>query len=103
MQEASKFFTEFNASHDGGELHLEVLSSGVITEEEISWLVEKQQQFTRLEEATALRLGRLLDRGNVQMGCRLRSSQPSRKGHQQLTCEEWIEPLGRCRHMPSLG
>jgi len=63
LQEASKFFTEFNASHDGGELHLEVLSSGVITEEEISWLVEKQQQFTRLEEATALRLGRLLDRG----------------------------------------
>ncbi|MEB3264311.1 MAG: hypothetical protein VKJ66_08075 [Synechococcus sp.] len=54
-----------------GELFLEVLASGVITPAELSWVTAEQQRFSRLEEATALRLGRLLDEGVIQLGCRL--------------------------------
>jgi hypothetical protein len=54
-----------------GELYLESLSTGVITPSELSWIVEGQERFSRLEEATALRLGRLLDQGGIQLGCRI--------------------------------
>ena len=54
-----------------GLLFLESLSSGVITQSELSWLTQQQDSFSRVEEATALRLGRLLDQGEVQLGCRL--------------------------------
>jgi hypothetical protein len=54
-----------------GQLFLESLSSGVITPWELSWLTHQQTSFSRLEEATALRLGRLLDQGDIQLGCRL--------------------------------
>ncbi len=54
-----------------GLLFLESISSGVITAEEMAWVASNQRQFSRVEEATALKLGRLLDRGLIQMGCRL--------------------------------
>jgi len=54
-----------------GQLFLESLSSGVITPWELSWLTHQQGNFSRVEEATALRLGRLLDQGSIQLGCRL--------------------------------
>jgi hypothetical protein len=54
-----------------GQLFLESLSSGVITPSELSWLTLQQQSFSRVEEATALRLGRLLDQGKIHLGCRL--------------------------------
>ena len=54
-----------------GTLFLEVLSTGVIDPAELNWLTSHQGEFDRLEEATALRLGRLLDQGVVQLGCRL--------------------------------
>jgi hypothetical protein len=54
-----------------GELYLETLATGVITPSELTWLAEGQDRFSRLEEATALRLGRLLDQGDIQLGCRL--------------------------------
>jgi hypothetical protein len=54
-----------------GQLFLESLSSGVITPWELSWLTNQQASFSRLEEAIALRLGRLLDQGEIQLGCRL--------------------------------
>ena len=44
-----------------GEVFLESLSTGVITEQEIDWLAAQQNRFNRDEEATALKLGRLLD------------------------------------------
>ena len=53
-----------------GELFLESLSSGVITHEEIDWLLASQSDFSRAEQATVLRLGRLLDEGTIQLGCR---------------------------------
>ena len=54
-----------------GSLFLESVSTGVITPDEMSWVVTHQSEFSRLEEATALKLGRLLDRGLIQLGCRV--------------------------------
>ena len=54
-----------------GELFLEAMSTGVITENEVDWLTSHQPSFKRTEEATALRLGRLIDQGNIQLGCRM--------------------------------
>ncbi len=54
-----------------GILFLETLSSGVITPEEMDWVANHQRDFSRIEEATALKLGRLLDRGLIQLGCRI--------------------------------
>ena len=54
-----------------GELFLETLSTGVITEPEIDWLLSEQVRVTRAESAAMQRLGRLLDQGEIQLGCRL--------------------------------
>ncbi|MBE9152588.1 hypothetical protein IQ220_03870 [Cyanobium sp. LEGE 06113] len=54
-----------------GELFLESMATGVITPEELNWLARRQTEFSRVEEAAALRLGRLLDQGVIQLGCRL--------------------------------
>ena len=54
-----------------GLLFLESLSTGVITSEEMDWIASNQRDFSRIEEATALKLGRLLDRGHIQLGCRI--------------------------------
>jgi hypothetical protein len=54
-----------------GELFLESVSTGVITAEEIDWITAEQQHFNRQEEAIILKLGRLLDAGIIQIGCRL--------------------------------
>ena len=54
-----------------GLLFLESISTGVITTEEMSWVTSNQRQFSRIEEATALKLGRMLDTGLIQIGCRL--------------------------------
>ena len=76
-----------------GELFLESLSSGVITEEEITWLASNQESFGRPEEAAAIRLGRLLDQGQINLGCRLREPVLRHK----TVLNDWIEPLGRRR------
>ena len=54
-----------------GLLFLESVSTGVITSEEMNWVTFNQPHFSRVEEATALKLGRLLDRGFIQIGCRI--------------------------------
>ncbi|TGG84849.1 MAG: hypothetical protein ERJ69_02780 [Aphanocapsa feldmannii 288cV] len=54
-----------------GELVLESLSTGVITTDELNWIVNHQHQFDRQEEAAVLRLGRLMDEGRIQLGCRV--------------------------------
>ena len=54
-----------------GLLFLESISTGVITSDEMNWVTSNQPYFSRVEEATALRLGRLLDRGLIQIGCRI--------------------------------
>ena len=77
-----------------GEIVLESLTTGVITEHEVSWLTAQQASFNRPEEAAVLRLGRLMDAGSIQLGCRL----PSASNHHQQVLSDWIEPLGRRRH-----
>lgn len=59
-----------------GEVYLESLSTGIITQGEIDWITTHQAVFTREEEAMALRIGRLLDEGNLQIGCRLFEQAP---------------------------
>ena len=54
-----------------GELFLESLNSGVITEGDVNWLANHQDDFNRAEVATAIRLGRLMDEGAVNLGCHL--------------------------------
>ena len=54
-----------------GELFLEAMSTGVITNGEMAWVTYRQDQFTRTEEAVAQRLGRLIDEGTIQLGCRM--------------------------------
>ena len=80
-----------------GEIILESLSTGVITEHEVSWLTAQQASFNRPEEAAVLRLGRLMDEGAIQLGCRL----PAAINHHQHVRKDWIEPLGRRRHRRS--
>ena len=54
-----------------GELFLEAMSSGVITGGEMAWITDHQTEFSRTEEAVALRLGRLIDEGGIRLGCRM--------------------------------
>ena len=54
-----------------GEVFLETMATGIITQEEIDWLTTQQGSFSREEEAKALQIGRLLDEGQLQIGCRL--------------------------------
>lgn len=54
-----------------GTVFLEALLTGVITPSELEWVTSHQGEFNRVEEATALKLGRLLDAGRIQLGCRL--------------------------------
>lgn len=77
-----------------GELFLESLSSGVITQAEIDWLLSQQGRFSRAEQAAMQRLGRLLDEGQIQLGCRVAPHWL----HQRQLLSERIEPLGRRLH-----
>ena len=54
-----------------GELFLEAMSSGVITNGEMTWVTSHQDCFSRTEKAVAQRLGRLIDEGSIQPGCRV--------------------------------
>ena len=81
-----------------GQLFLESLSSGVITQAEIDWLLSHQGRFSRAEQAAMQRLGRLLDQGQIQLGCRV-ASHGQRK---QQVLRDWFEPLGRRRRSSKL-
>ena len=54
-----------------GLLFLQSVSTGVITSDEMNWVTSNQPRFSRVEEATALKLGRLLEQGLIQIGCRI--------------------------------
>jgi len=59
-----------------GEVFLETMATGIITQEEIDWLTTRQSLFSQEEEAMALKIGRLLDEGSIQIGCRLLGQEP---------------------------
>ena len=56
-----------------GALFLTSNSTGIITFSELDWITTNQSNFTRLEESLAIKLGRMLDEGSVNIGCRLQS------------------------------
>ena len=56
-----------------GTLFLKSNSTGIITFSELDWITTHQADFTRLEESTAIKLGRMIDAGSINIGCRLKS------------------------------
>ena len=54
-----------------GSLYLKINSTGIITLSELDWVTKQQFNFSRVEEALALKLGRLLDSGDINIGCRI--------------------------------
>ena len=54
-----------------GSLFLKINSTGIITLSELDWITKQQFNFSRVEEALAIKLGRLIDSGNINIGCRL--------------------------------
>tara|TARA_B100000212_G_scaffold278461_1_gene218104 strand:- start:1132 stop:1311 length:180 start_codon:yes stop_codon:yes gene_type:complete len=54
-----------------GSLFLKVNSTGIITFAELDWVTDQQFNFSRVEEALAIKLGRLLDSGDINIGCRI--------------------------------
>ena len=56
-----------------GILFLESNLTGIITFSELDWITTHQSDFSRLEESIAIKLGRMLDSGSINIGCRLNS------------------------------
>jgi len=54
-----------------GNLFIRSISTGIITPDEMVWVVTNQNNFSRCEQATALRLGNLIDKGELHLGCRI--------------------------------
>ena len=53
-----------------GKLFLASILTGIITQEELEWMASNQLNFSRIEKATALKLGQLVDLGQLQLGFR---------------------------------
>ena len=58
---------------DVGILFLKSNLTGIITFPELDWITTNQSNFTRLEESVAIKLGRMIDSGSINIGCRLNS------------------------------
>ena len=56
-----------------GTLFLKSNLTGIITFYELDWITTHQSSFTRLEESIAIKLVRMLDAGNINIGCGLKS------------------------------
>jgi len=54
-----------------GILFLKSNLTGIITFSELDWITIHQSDFSRLEESIAIKLGRMLDSGSINIGCRL--------------------------------
>ena len=54
-----------------GILFLKVNTTGVITLSELDWVANHQSQFSRLDMAIVLKIGRLMDQGIIDLDCRL--------------------------------
>ena len=54
-----------------GNLFLKASSTGIITFSELNWITNQQLNFNRLEESIAIKLGRMIDLGTINIGCRL--------------------------------
>ena len=54
-----------------GLLFLKVNITGVITLSELDWITNHQSEFSRLDMALVMKIGRLMDEGIVEIDCRL--------------------------------
>ena len=54
-----------------GILFLKVNTTGVITLSELDWVTNHQSQFSRLDMAIVLKIGRLMDEGLIELDCKL--------------------------------
>jgi len=54
-----------------GSLFLKSKFTGIITFSELDWITTNQSNFTRLEESIAIKIGRMLDAGSINIGCHL--------------------------------
>lgn len=54
-----------------GLLFLKVNTSGVITLSELDWITNHQSDFSRLDMALVLKIGRLMDENIIELDCRL--------------------------------
>ena len=54
-----------------GKLFLTSISTGIITLDELGWVTRNQLNFSRCEQATATKLGQLIDSGQLKLGCRI--------------------------------
>ncbi len=54
-----------------GLLFLKVNTTGVITLAELDWITNHQSDFSRLDMALVLKIGRLMDEGIIELDCRL--------------------------------
>ena len=54
-----------------GLLFLKVNTTGVITLSELDWITNHQSDFSRLDMALVLKIGRLMDEGIVEIDSRL--------------------------------
>ena len=56
-----------------GILFLKSILTKIITFSELDWITTHQSNFTRLEESIAIKIGRMLDSGSINIGCHLNS------------------------------
>ena len=54
-----------------GILFLKVNTTGVITLSELDWIANHQSEFSRLDMAIVLKIGRLMDEGIIELDCKL--------------------------------
>ena len=54
-----------------GLLFLKVNTSGVITLSELDWITNHHSDFSRLDMALVLKIGRHMDEGIIELDCRL--------------------------------
>ena len=54
-----------------GILFLLVNATGTITLSELDWIADHQSEFSRLDMALVLKIGRLMDEGIIKLDCRL--------------------------------
>ena len=53
-----------------GLLFLKVNTLGVITLSELDWITNNQSNFSRLDMAFVIKIGRLMDSGDIEIDCR---------------------------------
>ncbi len=54
-----------------GTIFLKSNLTGIITFSELNSITTNQSNFTRLEESIAIKIGRMLDEGSINIGCHL--------------------------------